>query len=202
MFFPDLIKALAQRYSFQRSPQTIDELDLKKGIEFFGGRSGDQPIQKFAIWNSVLVVETVSGTDQCKAVADNILEWDTKEFDLSYVPGSIQKYAYVSDVSFYSDAPILDLKPIVRELNATLGKELSEIWHEHLEYQTLSIKFGHDPTSRPFNIAPFSIERKGDSKFSENKYFSEAPLPTQTHLALLERFEQQVMMSHGKVGNV
>ena len=202
MFFPDLIKALAQRYSFQRSPQTIDELDLKKGIEFFGGRSGDQPIQKFAIWNSVLVVETVSGTDQCKAVADNILEWATKEFDLSYVPGSIQKYAYVSDVSFYSDAPILDLNPIVRELNATLGKELSEIWHEHLEYQTLSIKFGHDPTSRPFNIAPFSIERKGDSKFSENKYFSEAPLPTQTHLALLERFEQQVMMSHGKVGNV
>lgn len=193
LFFPDLIKALVQRYEFQKSPQTLEELDIKKGIEFFSGRSGEQPIQKFSIWNSVLVVETVSNTDQSKAIIEDILVWASEAFGLAYAPSSISRYAYVSDVSFYSDAPLLNLSPAVTALNNTLSREMSEIWQEPLHYQTLSVRFGHDPVSRAFNIAPFSIERKGDAKFSENKYFSEAPLPTHVHLGLLEQFEKVVL---------
>jgi hypothetical protein len=35
----------------------------------------------------------------------------------------------------------------------------------------------------------FQSSYLGESKFSENKYFSEAPLPTDRHMALLEEFE-------------
>jgi hypothetical protein len=201
LFFPDLIRALVEKYSFQKFPQTLEELDLKKGIEFFGGKSGTQPIQKFGIWSSLLVVETVSGTDESKSVIHDILEWGSHTFGMTYCPSAIIRYAYVSDVTFHSDAPILSVNPATDALCKVLGDELSTIWQEPLAYQTLSLKFGHDPASRPFNIAPFSIERKGDTRFSENKYFSEAPLPTKVHLKLLEEFEMNMLLS-GKAGNV
>jgi hypothetical protein len=38
-------------------------------------------------------------------------------------------------------------------------------------------------------IAAFTIQRRGQTPFEENKYFSEAPLPTDIHINLLEQFE-------------
>jgi hypothetical protein len=51
------------------------------------------------------------------------------------------------------------------------------------------IFFGYDTThTKPY--APiFTIERRADVPFVENKYFSTAPLPTDEHLKVLEDFE-------------
>jgi hypothetical protein len=43
--------------------------------------------------------------------------------------------------------------------------------------------------------APFTIQRRAETAFAENKYFSEAPLPTNEHVALLETFEADVIAS-------
>jgi hypothetical protein len=40
--------------------------------------------------------------------------------------------------------------------------------------------------------APFSIHRRLDVPFSDDKYFSEAPLETETHLEILAQFEKDV----------
>jgi hypothetical protein len=50
--------------------------------------------------------------------------------------------------------------------------------------------------ARKYGIAPFSITRRAESRFSENKYFSEAPLPTDIHISLLEEFEAEVQRMH------
>jgi len=44
-------------------------------------------------------------------------------------------------------------------------------------------------TIRKEPIAGFTIQRRVDTPFGENKYFSEAPLPTEIHLDLLQQFE-------------
>ena len=40
---------------------------------------------------------------------------------------------------------------------------------------------------------PFAIERRVGSKYEENKYFSQAPLRTQDHRAILEQIEQLLL---------
>ena len=52
---------------------------------------------------------------------------------------------------------------------------------------------GHDPLIIKWGRSPFSIQRRLDVPFSENKYFSEAPLPTDVHIELLRNFEADVM---------
>jgi hypothetical protein len=195
LYFPDLVRGLVEQFNFQKYPLTLEEYDLKKGVNFFEGKSGNQPIQKFSFWDSIVVVETVSGTDESKAALEEILAWGKQKFGLAYTSDAVQHFAYVSDVTFYSDAAILEFNSAATKLATSVGKELSAIWKEPVAYQPTTLKIGHDPLSRKFDIAPFMIERRGGVSFSQNKYFSEAPLPTHVHLELLEKFEQEILLS-------
>jgi hypothetical protein len=198
VYFPDLVRELVERFKFQKFPQTLEESDLKKGIEFLDGISGKQPIQKFAIWDSLMVVETLTGTDESRAVLEEILVWGAEKFGLTYTPETIKRFAYISDVTFYSDAPILAINPAAAKLASRTSEELTKIWKEPLQYEPIILRIGHDPLSRKNDIASFTIERRGGAKFSENKYFSEAPLPTKVHLEMLEQFEQEMLSLNRK----
>ncbi len=192
VFYPDIVQALVERYNFQKFPQTLEEFDESKGVEFHEGRAGNKVIQKFVIWNTLLVLETRSSTEDSKQILEEMLSWGAEKFGLNYSPGMIKHFAYISDLSFYSDLPLLENNPLLARLAAKTSQSLSEIWEEPIHYEPVSVSVGHDPTARKYGIAPFTITRRAEAKFSENKYFSEAPLPTEVHLRLLEEYEAEV----------
>jgi len=194
LYLPDLVRKLVERYEFKKSPQTIEEYDLTKGLEFLGGKSGSRPIQKLTIWTTLIVVETVSSTDESKAILEEIIKWAADHFKLPYAQVALRRFGYVSDVVFQSNAPILDVNPAIEKLATQVTSTLSEIWQEPIQYQPMTLKIGHDPQTRKFGIAPFWIERRADYRFSENMYFSEAPLPTDLHWKFLEQFEMDILM--------
>lgn len=193
IFFPDFVQKLVKQYSFQTFPKTAEDFDLKKGVQFLDGKIGDMVILKLGIWDSLLVIETRSNTTVSKKILEDMLSWGVTELGLSYKVGMIKRFAYISDVTFYSDAPLLVLaSPALANLAAQTGKELSQIWNDPITYETTDLKVGHDTTSRKVGIAPFTISRRAETAFSENKYFSEAPLPTDVHWKLLETFEAEL----------
>lgn len=200
--FPEMVKAIATQFGFQKFPQNLGEMDIASndGVAFFEGKSGDIPIQKFAIWTHIIVVETRSDTDDSKQVMEEILLWGVARFGLSYKPGMIKRFAYVSSITFNSDIPVLDASLPLANLAAETSKAVSEVWQEPIHFEPTFLAVGHDPTTRKFSMAQFQITRRADVKYSENKYFSEAPLPTKTHVALLEQFENDVAMMR-KAGN-
>jgi hypothetical protein len=196
VFFADIAQAIVQRYKFQKFPKTFEDLDESKGIEFLEGKSGNKVIQKFAIWNTLLVVETRSNTSESKQILEEMLAWGAEEFGLTYHAGLIKRFAYVSDLSFYSDVPLLSVCPALTNLASKTSKALSEIWQEPIQYEPINLVVGHDPLARKYGIAPFSVTRRAEARFSDNKYFSEAPLPTDTHLSMLEEFEIEIKQAH------
>lgn len=192
----DLMKDMAKHYRFQKSPETLEEFDLQKGIEFLNGRVGRRTVRKFVIWPSAVVIETSATTDDGKELIDEILKWGREKFGLTYEPEMIRHYAYVSDLSFYSDAPMLSVSPLLERVASRTSQALSEIWQEPIRYEPLELKAGHDPLTRTWGIAPFQITRRMGHRFSANKYFSEAPLPTDLHIELLEEFEAGILDLH------
>jgi hypothetical protein len=197
----ELVRRLVERYGFVKFPKTIEELDATKGIEFIGGAVGDVPITKFVIWDTLLILETRINTDISKRLLEDLLAWGAQELGINYKSGAIKRFGYISDVTFFSDAPILDVNPAVRSLAAKCGEELSRIWMEPVKYEPFTVRVGHDPSSRKYPIAPFMIEHRAETRFPENKYFSEAPLPTDLHWKLLEEFEMNIEFTK-KAGNV
>lgn len=191
LFIPDLIQAMADRYKFQRLPKR-EEYD-KEGIIFEEGKIGNKVIVKLTIYEAVIVLETRSNTSDSKQLIEELLLWGAAKFGLTYNPGSIKRFAYVSDLTFFSDVPILGAacKPLADLANKT-SEALGEIWQEPIQYYPANLAVGHDPRVRKYGIAPFSITHRAEAKYSENKYFSEAPLPTDTHIKLLEEFEEGI----------
>ena len=197
VFFPEIVPQIVDRYKFQKFPQTLEQFDESKGIEFHEGKSGDTVIQKFVIWNTLLVVETRSNTTDSKKILEEMLTWGAETFGLNYHPGMLKHFGYVSDLTFHSDVPVLGISPALTRLAQKTSMAVSEIWQEPISYEPINLTVGHDPLARKYGIAGFSITRRAEAKFSENKYFSEAPLPTDLHLSLLEEFEDAIKQNSG-----
>jgi hypothetical protein len=200
IYFPDLVREIAKYYRFQKSPQTFEEHDMAKGVEFIEGQSGKRGITKFVIWPNIMVLETRSSTDDSKALLEEILAWGKEKFDLAYEPGMIRRFAYVSNLTFHSDAPMLRVSPLLERIAQKTSEALTEIWSEPVSYEPIDLKVGHDPLARRWGIAPFQITRRAETEFSANKYFSEAPLPTDMHISLLEEYEAGILELHGMPG--
>lgn len=196
VFWPELVPEIVQRYRFQKFPKALEEFDEQKGVQFIEGKWGDKVIQKVDIYNSLMVVETRSNTDDSKQLLEEMLLWGAAKFGLNYKSGMIKRWAYVSDVTVYSDVPLLNVSPVLSRMAERCSKALTDIWHEPVQYEPLNLIVGHDPSARKNPIAPFSITRRAESRFSDNKYFSEAPLPTDMHLALLQEYEAEVKRMH------
>jgi hypothetical protein len=190
VFNPDFVQEVVKRYKFQKFPKTMEEFDEQKGVVFEEGKIGNKVIQKFTIFNTVFVLETRSSTTDSQQILEEMLVWGTAKFGLNYNPGGIKRFAYVSNVTFYSDVPILGAasQPLI-DLAAKTSAAVSEIWQDQVIYYPANLAVAHDPLSRKNGIAYFNITHRAEHKFSENKYFSEAPLPTDMHIKFLEEFE-------------
>jgi hypothetical protein len=194
VFYPDLVQALVERYKFQKFPKAPEEFDEGKGVVFSDGKFGSKVIQKFTIFNTLLVLETRSNTSDSEELIHEILTWGVKKFGLTYTPAMIKHYGYISDLTFYSDVPLLGAacQPLI-DLAAKTGAALTDIHKVPFTYQPANLAVGHDPSTRKNGIAPFTITRRVESPWGDNKYFSEAPLPTDMHIAFLEEFEAGIL---------
>jgi hypothetical protein len=192
VFLPEVVTGIIERYKFLKFPTKPEDFDESKGIVFEEGRIGNKVIQKFTIFNALLVLETRSNTDDSKQIIEDMLLWGVAKFGINYAANGIKRHAYVSGISFYSDVPLLTVSPILQVLSEKTSAALSDIWQEPIHYETVGIAIGHDTLERKYGIAQFTLTRRAEARFSENKYYSEAPLPTDLHLALLGEFEAGV----------
>lgn len=198
VFAPDFVREIASEFQFQKVPETIEEFDLAKGMSFNGGKFGKRTISKFSIWPNLLSIETRSHTTEAKELLHEMLLWGKEKFNLAYSEDMIRHYGYVSDLSIDSKAPLTSISPLLERIASRTSKALSEIWQEPIKYEPADLKIIHDPLGRKWSLAPFQIARKAEHTFKENRYFSEAPLPTDLHIELLEEFEAGIFAIQGK----
>jgi hypothetical protein len=194
--FTDCIAPLVERYGFAVFPKETKDFDLSdKGVRFESGKANGIAIDALVLYDGALFVDTFSSTDDSRRIMLEMLEWGHDTFGLTYQPGMIRKWGYISQVVFYTDFPLLaSMSSPVQKLAQKVSGITEELWNG-LKYQPVNLSIGHDPTARKNSIASFFIQHRTNSGFSENKYYSEAPLPTDKHIKFLEEFETDVLES-------
>jgi hypothetical protein len=191
LFFPEVVKELVQHCSFQKFPGSLDEWKSEEGGQFLVGKLGKTVIEKMVLYNNGILVETRSGTSDSARVVEEVLDWAQGKFAMACGREAIKRWAYVNDVSFYSDVPLLMTGPIER-LARNISAEMSKVLGQETVYEPTGFNIGHDPLLKKYSSAQFTIHRRAEVPFAENKYFSEAPLPTEVHLDLLAQYEKDV----------
>jgi hypothetical protein len=190
VYFPEVVAALVERYGFLKFPKTLEEFDEAKGIEFGGGRIGKNVIDKLMIYNSGIYIDTQADTSTSQTIWYELLDWAIGRFGLTFRPEMVTRVAYVSHVTFHSDAPILAVNPVLSKIAKRVSGEVAENFKLDLEYVPTTIGLSFDTLSTKFGVAGFSVQRREGVSFWENKYFSSAPLRTTLHLELLEELEK------------
>jgi hypothetical protein len=190
----DIVPVIARQFDFLIFPTKVEDFDLEKGVAFGSGKVGEKVVDVLRIFNNSITIECLSSTDDAKAALEEILSWGREELGLTYRDGMISRWGYISQITFYSDFPLLNaISAPLLNLARKTGKAVDSFFGEGLEYEVAKVSTGHDPLMRKNGIAGLTIEHRVNVKFGDNKFFSEAPLPTNLHIKFLEEFEADVL---------
>lgn len=192
-FYPDIVTALVGRYKFQIYPQKPEDFNEQKGVTFSQGKLGDRVIEKVVIFNSGVTLETTSSTDDSEDLLKEALTWSAANLKLQYKPEMIKRKGYVSNITFFSEAPILALNPVIGTIAKKLSETVSGCMKLPYAFHPAGVYINIDSTVQPTPVQLFSIERRLSIPYSDDKYFSAAPVATDTHIELIKEFEQAAL---------
>jgi hypothetical protein len=190
---PIVAELIKDRFGFAKFPQKVEEFDEQKGVEFIEGSFEDIGVDKLTIWFNGVGIDVRSSTEDARKILEKSLEWLKKDAGLTYSPEMIKRWAYVSQITFTSEVNFDLVNPAVTKLGKNLSAAVSRIQGGEFEFHSNWLGWNFDRTGRQFPISDFSIQRRADTPYSENKYFSNAPLPTEEHIKLVEQFEADLL---------
>lgn len=185
-----MLDAVRTRYNFQVYPKTVEEANEydAKGIVFMNGSfaaeaGGRYTIVKATIFNDGLVVDSARSSTFCDAFLEDVLTFLSQQFGLTYNAGMIHSRLYVSELIVRMDRSISTIferiAPVIAKLNRFNGND----------FQAAGFGFSRDPEGTRVRPAPFSFEREVGKPFSQNRYYSGAPLRTEQHEEILRDLE-------------
>ncbi len=200
----DSVARIKERYHFMKAPERFEELYPQAtiapgvmlqgalGITFQEGSftvSGKViGIDLFQFLPNMIIADTRSSTEDTEAFLDDYEKWINVRVQDSITP--IGPTYYVSNLEFVMDRfadPPAEYMEALRILNS----------HLH-EYSTQIPKLV--PTGFTFNVdavglgimppSHFTIERRAGIPHKQNIFFSQAPLKTKDHIAILEKLDR------------
>jgi len=184
---------LREKYKFGQSPKHQLDFDAQQGLAFKSGtftNAKDVPILVgLTIYKDGFVADSLSSTDDSTDFLQELAGLIEKNFGLS-IPRV--KKGYVSQVVFESDVSLTQISPLFLHFLKLLDKRYKPVDEKPRHFETAGVSFWTEDVSQPLAPAAFKVERKIGAPFSDNQYFSQAPLETHLHIELLNSIEQSV----------
>ena len=179
--------SLIEKYSFQKYPK-LHEIDWQKGIKFedgvFVNRAGEQLAVSLTVYNDGLVADTRSSTTDSDYFLEQTLGFLTSEFNFPDYQTVLRRKTHASELVIRLERPMDSLNPKLR----AFADRLSTLTSSDNAPFRIGINLSSDPGIVGTSLS-FRLEPALGFPFSENRYYSLAPLPTDVHLNLLQEFE-------------
>ena len=154
-------------------------------------------IKKLSFTPSIVFLDTEESTDLSQKILIDLFEWARKELGANFTPALIQRWAFVSDIVFQTDFPLLrGERKVMTSVADKITQAVNVNLREVLDFQPSKFYIGHDPGKRVGEIAAFSIQHRINTLFDDNIFLGEAPVPTSLHLELLEEIESEFRKSY------
>lgn len=179
--------ALSEKYKFVKYPK-LQEIDWQKGIKFedgvFVNRAGEELAVNLTIYNDGLVADTRSSTIDSDYFLEQLLGFLTSDYGFPDYQTVLRKKAYSSELFVRLERRVDSINSRLRSFAERLSTLISD---DGVEFRP-SINLVTDPGRTSVNLA-FRFEPAIGFPFSENRYYTLAPVPTDIHLTLLKEFE-------------
>lgn len=140
------------------------------------------------LYRDGIIADTRSSTTDSDEFIGDLLNWATKELGLLPHEEIVRSKGAVSSLYVTSAKPMSLLNPKLEAFSKILTENVSgQNSGAKLEFAS----FGFWPDQNLINPpAPFRFERAAGALFSENRYYSLAPINTEKHIDLLNELEK------------
>lgn len=178
---------------FPTDEQLVGFFHEGKAVEFRLGKWNEYQIDLLAFYSTGIMVDTSASTDISQGVIVEVLSWLTEQVGAVFQQEWLNRRLYVSQIEFVSELSLVTLNPRFGEFSERITKSVSDNAGQDLRFEPSGISFNIETVNSRFNVSPFSIDRLPGTPFSENKYISAAPLPTDEHIQLLDDLEAALL---------
>lgn len=191
----DLLSGIGQRYSFAKMPgvqEIIEARQKNTGIQatsgIFKSPSGLAIDVELTMYRDAIFADTRSSTTDSEAFITDMLDWLTQEMGmLDHRTIRINKI-YVSELYVQLDKSLNFINPAFERFTSMLRTNIKSPTKD-LNFEAGALQFWIDPALKHAHV-PFRMERQEGIPFSENRYYSMAPLETDEHLKAIEMLEK------------
>ncbi|MDR3738808.1 MAG: hypothetical protein P4L40_07290 [Terracidiphilus sp.] len=190
---------IAKKFGFHKLPAAEDAIDDQKGFVFETGLWNGTVVDKLTIYNDGIILDTQISTDCSLNILRESLIWANQSLGLHFDEEMLRRTRFLSTFAFHSDAPILNQSRAIVNAARTMTELMESITGTTRPYEGIRIDLSFDSRSHKEPIAPFTIQRLGTTPFDAARYFTQAPLPTDTHIEVIRRFESDVLTSVGSL---
>ena len=147
-------------------------------------------ISSLTIYDDGIVVDTSSSTNEGDLFAEDLLKSAATEFKLAYDSEMVRRKLYLSELIVRSEMSLESLNPALTSF--ANGLPVTTAGGPTLRFGVGGISFWSEP-SEAGQHRLIKIERQLGRAFSEHRFYSDAPLQTDTHFKVLKDFEKLVM---------
>lgn len=204
----DLVDAVRDRYEFRNvptaqellSPQPNQPVNFIWGKREIGGRSitvESLQILNYATIATSVTVVTRASTDDSDLVVEDLKNWVESTFRLE--PTAIFPRSYLSQLEFILESSIPGRLEFLKSTADSITSFIKSYGFKSCpNYEPTALFFFFDNTkltNPPTLAGAFSVDRRGGAPYEQNRFFSQAPLKTQHHIAVLQEFERALSIS-------
>lgn len=193
LYLPELIRLVSDRYGFASQPSV--ESATKQGAKFGQGRliAGSKKINitELGIYNDAAHADTKNTTDS-DFVLEDIINWARQTFTFRE-PLTVISRKYESAIVVEFEKKIGGALRAFENIGRSVAGALREAYGVNANIDIARIAFASDITpSYELHRSDFLLERRIGRPYSENRFYSVAPVRTEVHLNLLETFEREL----------
>lgn len=193
LYVPEAIAMLNSRYRFVKSPAVEDLLNQRPNAVFEHGKFGDSVIRKFSLHSDGMISESQAGTEAAEQFLEDFVSWSKDAFGVVELDINESYKMYDSNLVAQMQIDLPEKMGFLRFICDNIETTLKQYREGIPEYQAAGFSLSSDSAGiAGVAPAPFQIERRVGQPFSNNLYFSSAPLRTRDHAKLLEMIESAI----------
>lgn len=190
-----MIAQIGSRYNFTRLPTITTSEDLaKNGLPFGGGQFAINgavvSIADFIVYSDGIVA-IAEKTEWAEAFLENLFQWLNDEFGFREISSGIRKL-YASTLIVDFESPLSRLLSGHALISDLISSRTITIMPNFRPMQFSRLDFEVDKTTLEGQVAlpKFILERRAGVSFSQERYFSIAPMHTASHIEVLTEIER------------
>ena len=186
----NVVKAIADHYRFAKKPEKAEDNEFTSGQAVIDGK--EKEIIKLAWYPDGIVVQC-RYTEDAEIVFEDFMAWATREFNFRQ-PMTKRPRTFASRVVVEFDIAIDQALIVFETMRSSFAAGLKAAYDIDAEVSLKDLGVGVDPLTPITGVIPeFTLERRAGIPYSQNRYFSYAPVQTQIHLDMLHKLEAAVV---------